>query len=76
MQILQRTITRVGTTPALVLQSASLSLSGAGLADPQVNNAPFWHTSCHPEVSMAARPGTLPQRVKNANQLTARLEHL
>ena len=48
------------------------SLAGAGPPDSQVDNVPFCHTSCQPEVSVAATPGTLPQRVKNANQLTAR----
>ena len=52
------------------------SLARAGLADSQVDNAPFCHTSCQPGVSVAATPSTLPQRVKNANQLTARWEHL
>ena len=52
------------------------SLAGAGPPDSQVDNAPFCHTSCQPGVSVAATPSTLPQRVKNANQLTARLEHL
>ena len=54
----------------------AVSLVGAGPADSKVNNAPFCHTSCHSEVSLAARLGTLPQRVKNANRLTARLKHL
>ena len=54
----------------------AVSLVGAGPADSQVNNALFCHTSWHSEVSLAARPGTLPQRVKNTNRLTARLEHL
>ena len=52
------------------------SPAGAGPSDSRSNNVPFCHISCQPGVLVAATPGTLPQRVKNANQLTARLEHL
>ena len=55
---------------------SNVTLTESGLPDSQVNNAPFCHTSCQPGLPVAARPGTLPQRVKNANQLTARSEHL
>ena len=55
---------------------SNVTLAKAGPPDSQVNNTPFCHTSCQPGLPVAARPGTLPQRVKNANQLTARSEHL
>ena len=55
---------------------SNVTLAKAGPPDSQVNNAPFCHTSCQPGLPVAATPSTLPQRVKNANQLTARSEHL
>ena len=58
---------------------SNVTLVKAGPPDSQVNNVPFTpfcHTSCQPGLPVAATPSTLPQLVKNANQLTARSEHL
>ena len=52
------------------------SLAGASPPDSKVNNTPFPHTSCQPEVPTAATPSTLPQRPTKPNQPTARSEHL
>ena len=67
-------VTRVGTTPTLAVHPASQEL--ARPIHRSVTRHSAIYTSCQLEVYVAATSGTLPQRVKNANQLTARLEHL
>ena len=53
-------------------RQTAVSLARVGPPDSEVNNAPFSNTSYQLEVHVAARTGTLPQRVKNPNRLTAR----
>ena len=45
----QRMVTRVGTTPTMALAPG---LARASPPDSEVDNAPFCHTSCQPEVPM------------------------
>ena len=52
------------------------SLARASPPDLKVNNTPFPHTSCQPEVPTATTPGTLPQRPTKPNQPTARSERV